>query len=198
VQWGALRALNDDLVQPGKGFAPHPHQDIETVTYPLHGRIEHRDNLGNRHVYGRGQVQRMSAGSGIVHSEMNVSASEPERHLQIWFFPAAAGGAPECELRAISDEEKRNCWRKIASSDGSDGSLRVRQNVAMYACLLDSGHALAYRFGATRLGYLHIVSGQLRLPDGSELTEGDGMCMPAGASLALHALAPSEALLFDL
>jgi redox-sensitive bicupin YhaK (pirin superfamily) len=198
VRWGALRVLNDDVVQPSRGFAPHPHNDIETITYPLYGRIEHRDSLGNHHVYGRGRIQRMSAGRGIVHSEMNASAIEPERHLQVWFLSAEPGGEPECELRVIPDEQKRDCWRIIASPDGRAGSARVRQDALMYASLLSADKTIAYQLGPERIGYLHVVSGQLRLADGAELTEGDGARLGAGTFLDMQALAPSEALLFDL
>jgi redox-sensitive bicupin YhaK (pirin superfamily) len=198
IQWGPLRALNDDIVQPARGFAPHGHTDIETITYPLYGRIEHRDSLGNHHVYGRGQIQRMSAGRGIVHSETNPSPTEPERHLQIWFLPARSGGDPECELSEIPDSEKQDRWRIIASPDGRAGSARVRQDVMMYACMLGAAKTLAHKLEAGRIGYLHLVSGCLRLADGTELKEGDAVCLNAGAVVEVEAIAPAEALLFDL
>lgn len=197
MRWGALRALNDDVVQPGRGFAPHAHSDIETITYPLSGQIEHRDSIGNHHVYGRGQVQRMSAGRGIVHSEMNASATAPERHLQIWFLPAQQGGEPECEISTIPDEEKRDRWRVIASPDGREGSARVRQDVFMYASLLSAEKTLTFGLRAGRIGYLHVASGRLLLPDAIELGAGDGACV-SGGSLHLQAHSPAEILLFDL
>jgi hypothetical protein len=198
VRWGPLRALNDDIVQPSRGFAPHAHTDIETITYPLYGQIEHRDSLGNHHVYGRGQIQRMSAGTGIVHSEMNPSDTDPERHLQIWFLPAQSGGEPECELSDIPESEKQDRWRIIASPDGREGTARVRQGVMMYACLLGADKTLAYRLAAGRLGYLHLISGRMRIGNDIELAEGDAMCFDAGAFVEVQALAPLEALLFDL
>lgn len=199
VHWGSLRALNDDVVAPGHGFDWHAHHDIETITYPINGQIHHTDSLGNDYTFGRGQLLRMSAGSGISHSEMNASDHVEERHLQIWFYPRQRGHPPSCELVEIDEASKRNRWRVVASPDGRDGSATVQQNAIMHASTLSQGVELTYQLDSHRLGYLHVVSGEITVGPSLVLLSGDGLRFTDEGKLTLTALSPNaELLLFDL
>jgi len=199
THWGSLRALNEDWVAPGRGFAWHGHRDIESLTYPIQGRIHHTDDLGNDYVFGPGQVHRMSAGTGVAHAEMNASDTEPERHLQIWLYPRNRGTAPACELVRIDDKSKRNRWRVIASADGRQGSLTVGQDALIFATLLSAGASLTYELAAHRLGYLHVIAGELSVGPSLRLRAGDALRFTHEEPLAISAVAPdTEALLFDL
>lgn len=199
VSWGPLRALNDDLVAAGRGFGPHGHRDIETITYPIRGTIRHTDNLGNDYVFGRGQIQRMSAGTGVIHSEMNASAQEAERHLQIWLYPSRPGLPPSCELVDIDESSLENRWRPIASPDGREGSATVQQEALVYASRLSPGSRIEYALRPERLGYLHVVDGALLANEELQLQAGDGLRIDHGQQLSIAA-SPSgaEVLLFDL
>ena len=199
THWGALRALNDDWVAPGRGFAWHGHRDIETLTYPIHGRIHHTDSLGNDYVFGPGEVHRMSAGTGVAHAEMNASDTEPERHLQIWFYPRSRGASPSCERVRIDEASKRDRWRVIASPDGRDGSATVQQDALIFASRPTQGTSLRYALEEHRLGYLHVVSGELRVDPALLLNAGDGLRFTHHEGLAIVAESPdTEVLLFDL
>lgn len=199
THWGSLRALNDDWVAPGRGFAWHGHRDIESLTYPIHGHIRHSDSLGNDYVFGPGELHRMSAGTGVVHAEMNASDSEPERHLQIWLYPRSRGESPGCELVRIDADSKRDRWRLIASSDGREGSVTVRQDARIFASLLTETCALRYALGEHRLGYLHVVAGDLRVGPEVQLHAGDGLRFTHHEALSIAATSPdTEVLLFDL
>lgn len=199
THWGSLRALNDDWVAPGRGFAWHGHRDIETLTYSIHGRIHHTDSLGNDYVFGPGELHRMSAGTGIAHAEMNASDTEPERHLQIWLYPRSRGASPSCERVRIDEASKRDRWRVIASPDGRDGSATVQQDALLFASRLTQGAPLDYRLQEHRLGYLHVVSGELHVDPALLLRAGDGLRFTHHEGLALVAKSPdTEVLLFDL
>ncbi|MDM0065453.1 pirin family protein [Variovorax sp. J31P207] len=199
THWGSLRALNEDQVAAGRGFAWHGHRDIESLTYPIEGRIHHTDSLGNDYVFGPGELHRMTAGSGIEHAEMNASAVAPERHLQIWLYPQTRGLAPGCELVRIDAAGARDGWRLIASPDGRDGSATVRQRAFLFVGRPARGSALGFSLEAHRLGYLHVVAGAIAVAPGLQLRSGDGLRFTHHETLALVAEAEgSELLLFDL
>jgi redox-sensitive bicupin YhaK (pirin superfamily) len=195
--WGVLRVINDDVVAPGKGFGSHGHRDMEIVTYLLEGPLEHRDSMGNGSVFRRPEVQRMSAGRGVQHSEFNASASVPVHFLQIWIEPDVRGIAPEYEQRAFVDAQKRGRLCLIASPDGAEGSLTIHQDARLYAALLSAGETISHGLGNGRRAYLHLVSGELIL-NGNALAAGDGAKIAAEAKLAITAHLDAEFLLFDL
>jgi redox-sensitive bicupin YhaK (pirin superfamily) len=192
-----LRVINEDRVQPGRGFATHSHRDMEIVTYVIRGALEHRDSLGNGSVIRPGDVQRMSAGTGVSHSEYNASKSELVHFLQIWILPEREGMAPSYEQRHFSPEERADALRLVASRDGRDGSVRLHQDVDLYATLLRAGKAvdLALRLG--RHAWVQVVRGTGEL-GGVRLEAGDGAALSGEPALSLRAAEPSEVLVFDL
>lgn len=191
-----LLVLNDDRVQAGAGFGPHGHVDIEAMSYPLEGAIVHRDSLGNNATIGVGDVQHMTAGRGIRHSEMNASATAPEHHLQWWIAPARAGLPPAHAVRHFTPADKRNRLRLIASAEGREGSLAVPQDIRIFASVLD-GAALDYAPPPGRLTYLHVATGALQL-DADALVAGDGAFIEAEPRIRLASAATAELILFDL
>jgi redox-sensitive bicupin YhaK (pirin superfamily) len=195
--WGVLRVINDDIVAPGKGFGSHGHRDMEIVTYLLEGPLEHRDSIGNGSVFRRPEVQRMSAGRGVQHSEFNASASVPVHFLQIWIEPDVRGIAPEYEQKAFVDAQKQGSLCLIASPDGAEGSLTIHQDARIYASLLSGGATISHGLSSGRRAYLHVVNGELIL-NGSALAAGDGAKIAAEAELAITARFDAEFLLFDL
>ncbi|TCS74074.1 hypothetical protein EDC61_101299 [Sulfuritortus calidifontis] len=195
--FGVLRVINDDTVAPGAGFPSHGHQDMEIISYVLEGALEHKDSLGNGSVIRPGDVQRMSAGRGIRHSEFNASDAAPVHFLQIWIQPAARGIAPGYEQKSFAPEEKRGRLRLVASPDGREGSVRIHQDTALYAGLLGPGASLAFDLSPGRKAYLHLARGKMRL-NGRPLATGDGAKVVEEARLELVGEAESEILLFDL
>ena len=195
--WGALRVINEDRVAPGTGFGRHGHRDMEIVTYLLAGALEHQDSLGNGGIIRRGEVQRMSAGKGILHSEFNPSAEEPTHLLQIWIEPAERGTRAGYEQQALPLDAMRGGWRLVASPDAADGSLKIGQDARLWASLLETGARLSYRLAAGRLAYVHVISGQVAL-NGQTLRAGDGAKIADETELQFLAGAESEFLLFDL
>lgn len=195
--WGALRVINDDHIGPGAGFGRHGHRSMEIITYVLAGALAHQDSLGHGGIVRPGEVQRMSAGKGILHSEANPSPDEETHLLQIWIEPAAPGGPASYEQRPVPDAEKRGRLRLVASPDGRDGSLTIGQDAFLYASLLAPGETLRHGLAAGRLAYLHLVRGRLAV-NGVELAAGDGVKIADEASLEIAAPADSEFLLFDL
>jgi len=193
----ALRVINEDRVIPGAGFPSHRHRDMDILTYVLSGALEHKDSLGNGAVIRPGEVQRMSAGTGIRHSEFNASKTEPVHFLQIWILPERDGLAPGYEQRAFSDEEKRGTWRLVASRDGREGSVTVHQDVDLYASLLGEGERLAFDLRPGRHAWLQVARGQIRL-DGNLMKEGDGLAVSDVPRIEIESAADSEILLFDL
>ena len=193
--WGVLRVLNEDRVAPGQGFDMHSHRDMEIVTYVLSGVLEHRDSLGNGEVIRPGEVQRMSAGSGIRHSEFNPSANEVTHLLQIWIEPNELGVEPGYEQQPLAPGQ--NLWRLIASADAADGSTRLHQDARIVAARLSSGAELSYALDARRLGYVHLVRGAITL-NGIPMATGDGAKIAAESSLHFAAEEQSEILFFDL
>lgn len=193
-----LRVINDDIVQPASGFGTHPHRDMEIVTYVLSGTLEHQDSMGNGSRIQPGDVQRMSAGTGITHSEFNPSATEPVHLLQIWLFPERKGLIPSYEQRRFSEEEKRGRFRLIASPDGRDGSVVIHQNAAIYAAVLGNGESVEYTASENREVWIHIARGTITL-NGTRMEAGDGMGISGGEKIHLTgAENHSEVLLFDL
>lgn len=193
--WGVLRVINEDRVAPGKGFATHGHRDMEIVTYVIEGALEHRDSLGNGEVIHPGEVQRMSAGSGVRHSEFNPSATETTHLLQIWIEPRERGIAPGYEQQALAPGN--NTWRLIASPDAAGGSALIHQDASLLATLLTAGARLDYVIDTKRLAYVHLVRGEIQL-NGIGMRDGDGAKVANEAVLHFVASADSEILLFDL
>lgn len=195
--WGPLRVINEDRVEPGQGFGTHGHRDMEIVSYVLSGELQHQDSMGNGTVIRPGDVQRMSAGTGVRHSEFNPSPTTPVHFLQIWIEPEAGGIEPSYEERFFAPEDKRGRLRLVASRDGREGSVTVHRDVDLYASLLNSAEQLMHRIAAGRLAYLHLVKGALRL-NGLLLKTGDAAKIEAELELVIVADEDSELLLFDL
>jgi quercetin 2,3-dioxygenase len=193
--WGVLRVINEDRVAPGKGFGMHSHRDMEIITYVLAGVLEHRDSLGNGEVIRPREVQRMSAGSGIRHSEFNPSPSETTHLLQIWIEPRELGIAPAYEQQPLAPG--RNDWRLIASPDAARGSALIHQDARLYAACLEAGRELGHTLDAARLAYVHLVRGEISL-NGAAMRGGDGAKIAAESALHFVANEDSEILLFDL
>ncbi|HWR01533.1 MAG TPA: pirin family protein [Chlorobaculum sp.] len=193
----SLRVINDDRVQPGKGFGTHPHRDMEIISYVLEGELEHSDSMGNGSVIRPGDVQRMSAGTGITHSEFNHSTFEPVHFLQIWIVPEKTGLSPEYEQKFFSEEEKRGALKLIASSDGRDGSVTVNQDASLYAAVLYSGEEIVYDILPGRNIWLQMARGKA-LAGGHPLEEGDGAAVNEEDRLVIAGLDHAEILLFDL
>jgi redox-sensitive bicupin YhaK (pirin superfamily) len=192
-----LRVINEDRVQPGRGFGAHSHRDMEIVSCVLEGALEHRDSMGNSSVIRPGDVQRMTAGTGVTHSEYNASSTELVHFLQIWLLPDRSGYPPGYEQKYFSPEEKRNRLRLIASPDGRDGSVSIHQDAYLYSALLDAGAVVVHEFARGRKGYLHLVRGAATV-NGRRLQGGDGVMIQGEPRIALRADEEAEALLFDL
>jgi redox-sensitive bicupin YhaK (pirin superfamily) len=193
--FGPLRVINDDTVAGGGGFPPHGHRDMEIISYVLEGALSHKDNLGNGSVMKPGDVQRMSAGPGVVHSEFNASKSEPVHFLQIWVIPSKPGLPSGYEQKFFSDDDKRNRLRLVASPDGAEGSVKMQQDARLFATVLDGGAEVTHRFAAGRNGWLHVARGTAQL-NGQKLQAGDGVAIDGEESVTLSG--NGEVLLFDL
>jgi redox-sensitive bicupin YhaK (pirin superfamily) len=193
----SLRVINEDRVIPGAGFPTHGHSDMEIISYVLEGALAHEDTTGTKALIRPGEVQRMSAGTGIRHSEFNASKTEPVHFLQIWLLPERDGIAPGYEQRAFSDAEKRGRWRLVASRDGREGSVTVHQDVDLYASLLGDGERLSFDLRPERHAWLQVARGQVSV-NGTTLKEGDGAAFSDVAAIEVASAADSEILLFDL
>ncbi|HEU4367414.1 MAG TPA: pirin family protein [Methylomirabilota bacterium] len=193
----ALRVINEDFVAPGRGFPTHGHRDMEIITYVLEGALEHRDSLGTGSVIRPGEVQRMSAGTGVRHSEANPSPAEPLHLLQIWIEPSKAGIAPGYEQKTFADADKRGRLRLVASPDGAEGSVTIHQDARVYATVLGPGDKVVHQLGPDRHAWLHVARGALTL-NGQRLAQGDGAAIGDETALTLLGEADTEALLFDL
>ncbi|GGW54225.1 pirin family protein [Vreelandella hamiltonii] len=191
----ALRVINEDRVAPGHGFGAHPHRDMEIISYVLEGEMEHKDNMGNGEVMRPGDVQRMSAGTGVVHSEFNHSQQNGLHFLQIWIQPAQRGIAPSYEQKAFPSAERQGQWRLVASQSGREGSVSVNQDVNLYASLLSAGDQLAAP--PSRYAWLHVVKGTIEV-NGQTLRTGDAVAFNPGEDFAVAGSEASEVLLFDL
>jgi quercetin 2,3-dioxygenase len=197
VHFGALRVINDDYIEAGKGFGTHGHRDMEIVTYVLEGAIAHKDSLGNGAEIRPGEVQRMSAGCGIMHSEYNPSATDRTHLLQIWIIPNRSGGAASYEQKFYGAEEKRGMLRLVASPDGADGSVTIQQDARMYAGLLDGAEAATHAIAAGRLVYVHMARGEATV-NGIALKAGDAAKIENETALHLAQGKDAEVLVFDL
>ncbi len=193
----ALRVINDDRVAPGQGFGTHPHRDMEIVSYVLEGALEHQDSMGNGSVIVPGDVQRMSAGTGVTHSEFNASKDEEVGFLQIWLMPNQRGLPPGYEQKRFSDDDKRGRLRLVASPDGAEGSVTIHTDARLYAGIFGAGESATHRFEPGRHGYLHVARGTVRVADHT-LSAGDGLALSDEAELRIDGIDRGEALLFDL
>lgn len=197
VHFRALRVMNEDWVAPGQGFGTHPHRDMEIVTYVLEGALEHKDSMGNGEVLRPGEFQRMSAGTGITHSEFNPSATEPVHLYQIWLFPERKNIEPSYEQKQFPSAGRDNQWQLVASPDAESGSLKIHQNARIYLAHLDAGTSLARLIEPDRAAWLQILRGSLTM-DGQTLEAGDGVAMEDLAEFVIKAEVDSELMLFDL
>jgi quercetin 2,3-dioxygenase len=193
----ALRVINDDRVEAAQGFGAHPHRDMEIISYVLEGGIEHKDSMGTGSVIRPGDVQRMSAGTGVRHSEYNASKTDPVHFLQIWLMPAERGLKPSYEQKAFTDEEKRGRLRVVASPDGRDGSVTVHSDAVLHAGLFDEGESTELALGEGRHAWVHVARGKVRV-NGRELSEGDGASLSDQPSVKIEGVAGGEVLVFDL
>ena len=192
-----LRVINDDRVIPGAGFGEHSHRDMEILSYVLAGELSHRDSLGTGSVIRPGDVQRMTAGSGITHAEFNHSKADPVHFLQIWIIPDAKGLPPGYEQKTFPRAERRNALRLVADPGGTDGALTVRADVRLYATDLAPGASLRYAFAPGRFGWLQVAGGVMEL-EGDELRAGDGAAIGEERAVTLTSAVGAELLLFDL
>ncbi len=190
-----LRVLNDDTIAPGGGFGTHGHDNMEIVTYLLDGALEHKDSTGSGSVLRPGDVQRMTAGTGVMHSEFNHSKTEPLKLLQIWIFPEQNGLTPSYEEKHFSVDDKQNRLRLIVSPDGADGSLTIHQDARIYAAQLNPGKSIKYGLKTGRHSWVQVAKGNISL-NGENLSVGDGAAISDEESLVLEG--DGEVLLFDL
>jgi len=197
VQYRALRVINDDRIAPGMGFGTHGHRDMEIVTWVLSGALEHKDSLGNGDVLRPGIVQRMSAGTGIRHSEFNPSTSEPIRLLQIWIEPDRSGTPASYEQKLFPLADRRNRWCRIVDNTGSDGALKMGADAAIFATTLTPGTTLSHTLSPGRHAWLQVGTGAV-LVGTQRLVEGDGLAISDETSVTVHAEQDAELLLFDL
>jgi redox-sensitive bicupin YhaK (pirin superfamily) len=192
-----LRVVNEDWIEPGQGFGTHPHKDMEIVTYMIDGALEHKDSMGNGSVIRPGELQRMTAGTGVFHSEFNHSKDEKAHLLQIWILPEQNSLEPGYEQKLFPSEEKTNQWRLVGSRDGRDGSLTIHQDVNLLSTELDDGAEVRYDFAGRRRGFMQVVRGSVEI-DGQTLEAGDALATQDQESLTVRAGKPAELLLFDM
>ncbi|WP_426102744.1 pirin family protein [Massilia sp. TSP1-1-2] len=197
VGFGPLLVINEDQVAPGQGFGTHGHRDMEIISYVLEGALEHKDSLGTGSVLHYGDVQRMSAGSGVRHSEFNGSQSEPVHFLQIWIKPHVTGIAPSYEEKHFAPHSKQGQLRLVASSDGRDGSVLIHQDAALYAAILNGADSAEHALTAGRTGYVHVVRGRINV-NGTTLEGGDALKISGESAIRLSQAEAAEVLVFDL
>jgi redox-sensitive bicupin YhaK (pirin superfamily) len=195
--FGPLRVINEDFVDPGQGFGMHPHRDMEIITYIVNGALEHGDSLGTGSVIRPGDVQRMTAGTGIRHSEFNPSHHEPVHLLQIWILPNQKNLTPSYEQREFTDAERRGKLCLIASQDGRDGAVTIHQDTDVYASFLDPGQTCRHKLAPNRKAWLQLIKGNLMI-NRTPLSPGDGAAITSESDLVIEAAQPAELLLFDL
>ena len=194
----SLRVINEDYVAPGRGFGTHPHRDMEIITYVLEGALAHKDSMGNGSTMRPGDVQRMSAGTGVLHSEINASRSEPVHLLQIWILPSTDGIKPSYEQKTYSDAEKLNQLRLVAAPNGKDGAVDIHQDARVFAARLEKGKSLRHNLGSGRAAWIQAISGEIEV-NGKILNAGDGAAVENESDLSLTGKDDlSEFLLFDL
>ncbi|HVF34851.1 MAG TPA: pirin family protein [Candidatus Saccharimonadia bacterium] len=195
--FGPLRVINEDRIEAGSGFDEHAHSDMEIVSYVLEGALAHRDSLGNSAVIRPGDVQRMSAGTGVRHAEYNAAEGQRTHFLQIWIVPSQTGIAPGYEQRRFEDADKRGRLRLVASADGADGSVTIHQDARLFAGLFDAGERATLALGEGRLGYVHLVRGDL-VANGESLRDGDALKLDGEPGITLERGRDAEVLVFDL
>lgn len=196
-QFRTLRVMNDDRIAGGGGFGTHPHRDMEIVTYVLEGALEHQDSMGNGSVIRSGDVQYMSAGTGVAHSEYNASKTEPVHLYQIWMFPDKTGYQPAYGQKHFSEAEKRGKLRLVVSPDGRNGSVKIRQNNELYAVMLGEGEKVKHTLKPERHAYVQVARGSVTL-NGTKLETGDGAAISGEKELELTGVKDAEVLVFDL
>jgi redox-sensitive bicupin YhaK (pirin superfamily) len=197
MHFRTLRVINEDRVAAGKGFPTHSHRDMEIITYILSGSLEHRDSMGNGSVIRPGDVQRMTAGTGVAHSEFNPDESEPVHLLQIWIMPNARNLTPGYEQKFFSEEARQNTLRLIASPDGTDGSVKINQDARVYATIVEPDTKLTHDLKENRYAWLQVARGSVSVND-VELNQGDGAAIDREDNLSISARDRAEVLLFDL
>jgi len=195
--FGSLRVINEDRVQPGRGFATHGHRDMEIITYVLEGALAHKDSMGNGSTILPGDVQRMSAGTGVTHSEFNASDREPVHLLQIWIEPAQRGIKPGYEQKRFETADKRGRLRLIASRDGREGSVTIHQDASVHAALIQGEERAVYAIPAGRRAYVHVARGRLTV-NGQPLSAGDALSASGIREIVMERGEDAEVLLFDL
>jgi len=193
----SLRVINEDRVAPRTGFPTHGHRDMEIITYVLEGSLNHRDSMGNGSAIRPGEVQRMTAGSGVTHSEQNSSKTDAVHLLQIWILPNATSLRPGYEQKTFTNEEKRGRLRLVASDDGRDGSVTINQDAAIYASVLEPGGEVVHQLGANRNAWIQVARGAVTV-NGNDLNQGDGAAVNAESAITIAGREESEVLLFDL
>ncbi|NTV01328.1 MAG: pirin family protein [Chlorobiaceae bacterium] len=193
----SLRVINEDRVMPGQGFGTHPHRDMEIISYVLEGALEHRDSMGNGTVIRPGEVQRMSAGSGVTHSEFNHSEHEPVHFFQIWILPEKRGLLPGYEQKRFPAEERRGRFRLVASRDGREGALVINQDASIHSAILEPGESVSFTLASGRHAWLQVARGSVEL-NGLALEAGDGAAASEEPLLTVVGGALSELILFDL
>ena len=197
TRFRSLRVMNEDVVAPGQGFGTHPHHDMEIVTYVLEGALEHKDSMGNGEVLRPGEFQRMSAGTGITHSEFNPSSDEPVHLYQIWLFPERKGIEPSYEQKQFAEGERHNRLRLVASKDAAEGSLLIHQDARIFLSSLENGHAVNHSLETGRHAWLQVLRGSVTL-NGQELDTSDGAAVSEETDLEIVADQSAEVMLFDL
>lgn len=197
VHWGPLRVINEDRVQPGQGFGKHGHRDMEIISYVIDGALAHEDSMGNRSAIVPGEVQRMSAGRGVTHSEFNHERDKVTHFLQIWIIPAVTGIEPGYEQKAFPDADKRGRLRLVASPDGTDGSVTLHQDARLYAGLFNGDEQAQLAIAPGRLAYAHLVRGQATV-NGHTLAAGDALLYQDEPQVNIQAGQDAELLVFDL
>lgn len=195
--FGALRVINEDRVQPGQGFDTHGHKDMEIISYVIEGALEHKDSIGNGSVIRPGDVQRMTAGTGVRHSEFNASKTEPVHFLQIWILPEAQNLTPGYEQKYFSPDQKQEQLRLIGSRDGREGSVTIHQDVNLYAANLAAGETVEHTLAAGRRAWVQLVRGSVQVND-QQLYPGDGIAITDITQISLTGTDNSELLVFDL
>jgi quercetin 2,3-dioxygenase len=197
IGFGPLRVINEDRVAPGQGFGKHPHRDMEIISYVLDGELEHKDSMGNGSIIRPGDVQRMSAGTGVFHSEHNPSPKTSVHFLQIWIEPDELGIKPGYEQKFFSPAEKRGKLRLVASPDGRDGSVTVRQDACLYAALIDDDERVVHKLSAGRKAYVHVARGAVTV-NGQPLGSGDALKADGESEVVIERGDNAEVLVFDL
>jgi len=195
--FGALRVINEDRVIPGRGFGTHPHRDMEIVSYVLGGALAHKDSMGTGSTIKPGDVQRMSAGTGVLHSEYNASQSSPVHFLQIWLLPEHRGIQPSYEQKNFPEEEKRGKLRLIAAPDGREGSVTIHTDAAVYAGLFDKGEHAEVELATGRRSWVQVARGQV-IVNGQQLSAGDGVALAQESKISVEGVDKGEVLVFDL